>query len=65
MDFVSPRTKDGRPQKILTVINDLAIKVERQLRSQDIFEQLDYQLELPGFIRSDNDPKLTSKVIQN
>jgi putative transposase len=42
---VATHTHDGRPIKMLKIIDEhsrecLAIKVERQLRSQDVLEQL-------------------------
>ena len=59
--------------KMLTVIDEysrecLAIKVGRQLRSQDVLEQLGHLFiyrGLPGFIRSDNGPEFTAKVVRN
>ncbi len=71
-DFVAERTHDGRPIKILTVIEEynrecLAIVVERSLRSDDV---LDCLTELfvkhgpPEHIRSDNGPEFTAKVIR-
>ncbi len=70
-DFVAARTEDGRPLRILTLIDEytrecLTLKVARRLRSQDILEQLGYLFiyrRLPGFIRSDNGPEFTSKVV--
>jgi len=72
-DFVATRTHDGRPIRMLTVIDEysrecLAIKVGRQLRSQDVLEQLGHLFiyrGLPGFIRSDNGPEFTAKVVRN
>jgi len=69
-DFVSDRTHDGRPIKILTVIDEysrqcLAIVVERSLRSDDV---LDCLAELfvkhgpPEHIRSDNGSEFTARV---
>jgi len=69
-DFVSDRTHDGRPMKILTVIDEysrecLAIVVERSLRSDDV---LDCLAELfvkhgpPEHIRSDNGAEFTARV---
>jgi len=69
-DFVSDRTHDGRPIKILTVIDEysrqcLAIVVERSLRSYDV---LDCLAELfvkhgpPEHIRSDNGSEFTARV---
>ena len=72
-NFVSTRTEDGRPVRILTLIDEytrecLALKVARRLRSQDILEQLGYLFiyrGLPGFIRSDNGPEFTAKAVRN
>ena len=72
-DFVVARTEDGRPLRILTLIDEytrecLTLKVARRLRSQDILEQLGYLFiyrGLPGFIRSDNGPEFTSKVVRS
>jgi len=72
-DFVATQTHDGRPIKMLTVIDEysrecLAIKVARTLRSQDVLEQLGHLFiyrDLPGFIRSDNGPEFTAKVVRN
>ena len=46
-DFVATRTEDGRPLRILTLIDEhtrecLTLKVARRLRSKDILEQLGY-----------------------
>ena len=57
-DFVAARTEDGRPLRILTLIDEytrecLTLKVARRLRSQDILEQLGYLFiyrGLPSFI---------------
>ena len=72
-DFVAARTEDGRPLRILTLIDEytrecLTLKVARRLRSQDILERLGYLFiyrGLPGFIRSDNGPEFTSKVVRS
>lgn len=61
-DFVSDRTSNGRPLRMLTVIDEytresLAIRVDRKLTSYDVIEQLaDLFVErgTPDFIRSDN-----------
>ena len=44
-DFVMDRTQDGRPLKLLTIVDEytrecLAIAVRRRLRSQDVQEVL-------------------------
>ena len=72
-DFVAARTEDGRPLRILTLIDEytrecLTLKVARRLRSQDILEHLGYLFiyrGLPGCIRSDNGPEFTSKVVRS
>ena len=71
-DFLTARTHDGRPLKILTVLEEyarecLAIVVARRLRSLDVLETL---AELfvthggPAHIRSDNGPEFTATVIR-
>ena len=72
-DFVAARTEDGRPLRSLTLIDEytrecLTLKVARRLRSQDILERLGYLFiyrGLPGFIRSENGPEFTSKVVRS
>jgi len=72
-DFVATRTEEGRPLRILTLIDEytrecLVLKVARRLRSQDILEQLGYLFiyrGLPGLIRSDNGPEFTAKAVRN
>jgi transposase InsO family protein len=72
-DFVAARTEDGRPLRILTLIDEytrecLTLKVARRLRSQDVLEQLGYLFiyrSLPCFIRSDNGPEFTAKVVRD
>jgi putative transposase len=71
-DFVADRTKDGRPLKLLTIIDEysrecLAIRVARSIRSQDVLETLaDLFLEhgTPAHIRSDNGPEFTAKAVR-
>jgi transposase InsO family protein len=71
-DFVIARTSDGRPFKMLTILDEytrecLAILVERRLTSEDVINQL-YTLFLtrgvPEHIRSDNGPEFTARVIR-
>ena len=72
-DFVATRTEDGRPLRILTLLDEytrecLALKVARRLRAQDVLEQLVYLFiyrGLPSFIRSDNGPEFTAKAVRN
>ena len=71
-DFVAERTHDGRPLKILTVVDEysrecLAIVVARRLRATDVLETLAELFAthgLPAFIRSDNGPEFTAALIR-
>jgi len=71
-DFVADRTKDGRPLKILTLIDEysrecLAIKVARSIRSQDVLEclaELFVHRGTPDHIRSDNGPEFTARAVR-
>jgi putative transposase len=71
-DFVAERTHDGRPIKILTVIDEysrecLAIVVERRLQSDDVLNcltELFVKHGPPEHIRSDNGPEFTAKVVR-
>jgi putative transposase len=66
------RTHDGRPIKMLTVIDEftrqcLAILVERQLKSDDVLDCLSNLFlihGLPGHIRSDNGSEFTAKAVR-
>jgi transposase InsO family protein len=72
-DFVHYATDDGRPLKLLTLIDEctrecLAIRVGRCLRSLEVIETLsDAMLShgIPEHIRSDNGPEMTSKLVRN
>ena len=71
-DFVADRTFDGRPLKILTVLEEytrecLAIEVERSLQCIDVLERLaDLFVErgLPEYIRSDNGPEFVAAQLR-
>lgn len=71
-DFVFDRTSDGRPLKMLTVIDEytresLAIKVERQLKSREVLEclvELFVRRGIPEHIRSDNGVEFTAKAVR-
>jgi transposase InsO family protein len=71
-DFVFARTSDGRPLKILTLIDEytrqcLAINVRRNIKSQDVIESLTdlfIMRGIPEHIRSDNGPEFTSKAVR-
>jgi putative transposase len=71
-DFVQDRTHDGRPFRMLTVIDEysrecLAIVVARNLTSDDVLQVLtDLFIEhgVPDHIRSDNGGEFTAKVVR-
>jgi transposase InsO family protein len=71
-DFVKDRTHDGRPLRMLTVIDEstrecLAIRVGRRLSSSDVLDCLaDLMIAhgIPEHIRSDNGPEFTAKAVR-
>jgi putative transposase len=72
-DFIIDRTADGRPFRILTVLDEytrecLAIEVERRITSQNVIDKL-FELfifrAIPDYIRSDNGPEFTAKAIRS
>ena len=71
-DFVAGRTHDGRPLKILTVVDEysrecLALVVARRLRATDVLETLaDLVVThgVPAHIRSDNGPEFTAELVR-
>ena len=71
-DFMAERTHDGRPLKILTVVDEysrecLAIVVARRLRSTDVLEtlaELFVTYGVPAYIRSDNGPEFTAELVR-
>lgn len=71
-DFVADRTADGRPLKMLTVIDEfsrrcLAITVARRLKSDDVLASLTelfVQHGPPAFIRSDNGGEFTAGILR-
>ena len=71
-DFVHIRTRDGRPVRLLAVINEytrecLAIRAGRSIRSSDVIETLAELLMgkgIPEHIRSGNGPEFTAKAIR-
>jgi putative transposase len=72
-DFVSGRTHDGVPLRMLTVVDEytrecLAIDVARKLSSDDVLERLAWLMAtrgVPQHIRSDNGPEFTSQVVRD
>jgi putative transposase len=72
-DFVQTRTHDGRPVRMLTVIDEftrecLAIDVARRLTSEHVLERLSDLFVcrgVPQHIRSDNGTEFTAKAVQD
>jgi transposase InsO family protein len=71
-DFVFDRTCDGRPLRMLTMVDEytrecLAIDVARRLNSEDVLDRLE-QLFVwrgpPDFIRSDNGAEFTATAVR-
>jgi len=71
-DFVSCRTRDGRPLRLLTILDEytrecLAIDVGRRMNSEDVLYRLwDLFVSrgVPGYIRSDNGPEFAAKAVR-
>ena len=71
-DFVADRTHDGRPIRMLTVIDEytrecLAVDVERRLRHDDVIyrlAQLFTKHGTPACLRSDNGPEFTAIAVR-
>ena len=72
-DFVSVGPHDGRPIRMLTMLDEFtrefrAIDVSRRLTSEDVLERLSALLVTGGTpkdIRSDNDPEFTARRVRN
>jgi putative transposase len=71
-DFVADRTRDGRPLKMLTIVDEytrecLAIEVGRHMKSLDVLQvlaDLFVTHGTPEYIRSDNGPEFTAGLIR-
>lgn len=71
-DFVSARTHDGLPLRMLVVVDEytrecLSIDVERRLTSDDVLERLAWLMAtrgVPEHIRSDNGSEFTAKPVR-
>ena len=71
-DFVHERTHNGRPLKILTLIDEytrecLALRVERRMSSEQVLEtlaELFVYRGVPDHIRSDNGPEFTAQAVR-
>jgi len=71
-DMAMERTSDGRPLRILAVIDEytrecLSLHVARRIRSGDVLDQI-YELflqrGLPEYIRSDNGPEFAANAVR-
>jgi putative transposase len=71
-DFVFDRTHNGRPLKMLTMVDEhtresLAIEVDRRLTSKDVIRvlaRLMLKNGIPEHIRSDNGPEFVAKAVR-
>lgn len=71
-DFISDQTNDGRPLKLLTVLDEftresLAIEISRSIKAKDVISVLEYLFAVravPGCIRSDNGSEFIADTIK-
>lgn len=71
-DFVSDRTSNGRPMRLLTVLDEytrecLSIRVDRQIKADDVLEELSrlmVERGTPDHLRSDNGPEFTAETVR-
>ena len=71
-DFVHDRTHDGRPLRLLTIVDEytrecLSIDVARRLQSDDVLARLTalfVRRGPPTFLRSDNGPEFTATAVR-
>ena len=71
-DFVAARTHDGRPLRMLTVLDEysrecLAIEVDRKLNSANVIEVLSrlfVERGIPQYLRSDNGPEFIARRVR-
>ncbi len=71
-DFVATRTHDGRPLRLLTVVDEysrecLAIRVGRTMQADDVLASLTdllVQHGAPEHLRSDNGPEFTAQAVR-
>jgi transposase InsO family protein len=71
-DFVSERTTDGKPIRMLNIIDEytrecLAIRIGRQIKASDVLYHLSELFVLrgaPDYLRSDNGSEFTSQMVR-
>ena len=71
-DFVADRTSDGRAIRYLTILDEhsresLTIHLDRKITAYNVIEQLAelfVERGAPDFIRSDNGPEFTAKIVR-
>jgi transposase InsO family protein len=71
-DFVSDRTSDGRPMRMLIIIDEysrecLKIRIDRQLKAADVIDELSelfIERGVPDHLRSDNGSEFTAALIR-
>jgi len=72
-DFVQARTSEGRPIRLLTVLDEhtrecLAINVERKLTAEDVVVQMTdlfVHRGVPEYLRSDNGSEFTAEALRD
>ena len=72
-DFLLTRTSEGRPLRVLTVLDEftrecLAIDVARRITSDDVLgrlAQLFIEHGTPQYLRSDNGPEFTARAVRD
>lgn len=71
-DFLAIRTQDGRPLRLLTIVDEytrecLAIEVARRVRADDVLHRLAalfVHRGAPEYLRSDNGPEFTATAVR-
>ncbi len=71
-DFLMDRTRDGRPLRFLTIIDEfrhecLTIDVARHITNDDVIGRLTQLFTLhgpPAYLRSDNGPEFTARAVR-
>lgn len=71
-DFVADRTSDGRPIRMLNIVDEysrecLRIHIDRQLKASDVIYELSelfIERGVPDYLRSDNGSEFTADVVR-